>query len=207
MLSTASTAYSLTQSLGMTWASNTDVCSACPPSAALDLSRLTCECDAYHYGPGCTLCRPEWDANTCDGSLCAPGYVAGVPPGVIDPSLPPLPSYACSVCDVGYCRSSLAGANGALCALCSSCGANGFMDATLGICFCNAHFRGPTCDECLPQFTGAGCTACAPGYVDANAGECDACDTGAGFCSGVLGLPNYASTSGELIPSACSAAC
>jgi hypothetical protein len=147
---------------------------------------LTCECDRYHYGPACSLCRPGFSASQCDGTACAAGYLNGKPYGADPASTTNPPWDACAACDVanGYCATSIASGNGAFCALCSECStANGALpNATLGTCTCAARFRGAKCDECLPQYSGVGCASCAPGYLDGARSACDACDTAAGYC-------------------------
>jgi hypothetical protein len=178
-------------------------CTTCPTAngAVVDTTRLVCECDIFHTGAGCTSCRPEWDATTCDGSTCAANYTTdlmsptsvlgwllnsfsfGTPPvDMTDPlQVATLPQTSCSECAPGYCRASPASADGRFCGLCADCvGNGGTLNATMRMCKCPPGFRGVACDECMPQFAGAGCTACAPGY--ANPPACNVCDPTAGFC-------------------------
>jgi hypothetical protein len=168
---------------GMTWPCNVEPCANCPATATLNLTRGSCECDVYHYGPGCSLCRPEWDADSCDGSACSSGYVSGVASEIVGRSSNLVLN--CSLCADGFCRSNLGSAAGDYCAPCDECSANGVANATSGRCICNPGWRGARCDECLPQFIGASCSECAPGYVNGS-GTCTACDTDAGYCTGFL---------------------
>lgn len=188
---------------GMTWPGNRGPCSACPPNAAYLADRAACECDVYHYGPACGLCRPEWDAATCDGSACAAGYLDGVPAAFQLTDGFPL-AFNCSVCDhtAGYCRSTWVGPNGALCAPCTFCHPTGGLAEQTGTvnatCVCAARFRGASCEQCMPRFANpaAGCTECAPGYVSsdpsASPPTCDMCDTDGGFCHGATAKPHVA---------------
>ena len=192
------------QIFGMTWANNTGPCSQCPPNATYLPDRAACECDIYHYGPACALCRPEWDPATCDGSTCAAGYVNGMPPA-FDPTttmVSTLLNFNCSNCDYanGTCRTSWVGSNGAFCAPCSACDPTNGQVVSAGLanatCVCAPRFRGASCTECMPRFTdpAGGCLTCKPGYIssDPNASPptCDTCDIGAGYCHGATSKPD-----------------
>ena len=174
-----------------------------PPNATYLPDRAACECDAYHYGPACALCRPEWDPATCDGSACAAGYVNGLPAVLGDNSNAPVALiFNCSNCDYanGMCRTSWVGSNGSFCAPCSACDPTygtvvnqGNANAT---CECAPRFRGPSCTECMPRFDdpAGGCLTCKQGYISsdptASPPTCDTCDIGAGYCHGAASKPN-----------------
>jgi len=56
-------------------------------------------------------------------------------------------------------------------------GDRGVCDKKLGICQCNNHFSGPSCDTCEIGWGGDNCDTCAPNWAEP---DCDKCATGWG---------------------------